>query len=115
MAKLTNPLFSLSAHGSLNKTISFLSNGKNHSAKFFGKYSPKRKTAPSQEQTFVRSDFSLANLFTKYLGNTEKTALLSKYVNSEQTDRNNIMQAYLKEKPTELGLLSLGNNGVGSL
>jgi hypothetical protein len=115
MAKLTNPLFSLSAHGSLNKTISFLSNGKNHSAKFFGKYSAKRKTAPSQEQTFVRTDFSRASIFTKYLDNTEKTALLSRFVNTEQTDRNNIMQAFIKEKPTELGLLSLGNNNVGSL
>jgi hypothetical protein len=115
MAKLTNPLFSLSAHGSLKKTISFLSNGKNHSAKFFGKYSPKRKIAPSQEQTFVRTDFSRANLFTKSITNPEKATLLSRYVNTEQTPRNNIMQAFLKEKPTELGLLSLGNNGVGSL
>jgi hypothetical protein len=115
MAKLTNPLFSLSAHGSLKKTISFLSNGKNHSAKFFGKYSPKRKTSPSAEQTSVRSDFRHANLFTNSLAEPEKTTLQDRFVNTEFTDRNNIMRAFIKEKPTELGLLSLGSNTIGYL
>lgn len=54
MAKITNPLFSLNAHGAIARRITFNSHGKNHSAKKWHQPSGAASTAQNTRRTSYR-------------------------------------------------------------
>lgn len=115
MAKIINPLYSLSAKGKIGYTHSFSSNrtGAFVSATF------KRKSythyAPSYAQLNVRGLFAIANKFYKSMSNLEIDNIKFRIDFKILTLQQGIIQKYIIEKPTYFGYADFGNNGIGSI
>lgn len=115
MAKLLQPLLSMTASGIYAKKLLFI-NQKNGSVVLsLPKYSRNRKINPSTRQIQIRENFIKAKIFFSFATNEEINYFRDTGRFLENNKNAEIMGEHIKKRPVYLGLNFIGDNTIGSI
>lgn len=115
MAKVTSPLFSITASGTFANLLTFSNNQNGAFIKRFAGNSKIKGNTPSEKQIKDRYNFNKANLYYKILSVNERKDIYSSNFDKTNSPRNIIFREYITKKPTDIGFFELGNNKLGSI
>lgn len=115
MAKLLQPLMSMTATGIYAKKLLFI-NQKNGSVVLsLPKYSRNRKINPSLRQIQIRENFIKAKIFFNFATIYEINYFRNKGRFIYNNKNAEIMGEHIKKRPVYFGLNFIGDNTIGSI